>query len=115
MSRPSITSIRHERSEPRSLTTILRSFHVPDEVREFTKGRVEVMTIAGRTLARATYDPGWKWSEHVGPIVGARRCTSEHLGVVLSGHATVAFDDGRVYDLLAGTVFIYRPSRMTAG
>jgi hypothetical protein len=111
MSRSSITLIRYERSEATvsGLTTILRWFHVPDEVREFAKGRFEVVTIAGRTLARATYEPGWKWSEHVGPIVGATRCTTEHLGFVLSGHATAAFDDGRVYDLIPGTVFYIPP------
>ena len=21
-------------------------------------------------IGRATYDPGWKWSEHVGPLIG---------------------------------------------
>jgi hypothetical protein len=41
----------------------------------------------------------------VGPIVGAKHCTTEHLGFVVSGHATAAFDDGRVYDLIPGTDF----------
>lgn len=91
------------------LDTILRRFDAPDEVREFEKGRLELVTIAGQTLGRATYQPGWKWSLHVGPVVGERRCTVEHLGVVLSGHATAAFDDGRVFDLVAGTAFYIPP------
>ena len=91
------------------LDTILRWFHAPDEVREFPKGRLELVTIAGRTLALATYEPGWKWSEHVGPMVGAKRCTTEHLGFVLSGHATAEFGDGHVYDLIPGTVFYIPP------
>jgi hypothetical protein len=91
------------------LATILRRFEEPDEVRTFEKGRLELVTIAGRTLGRATYDPGWKWSAHVGPTVGARRCSVEHLGVVLAGHATVAFDDGRVHDLVPGTIFYVPP------
>ena len=83
------------------METILKSFGLPDEVREFDKGRLELVTIAGQTLGRATYQPGWRWSEHVGPAVGARRCTVEHLGIVLAGHAVAAFDDGRVFDLTA--------------
>jgi quercetin dioxygenase-like cupin family protein len=67
------------------------------------------VTVAGRTLGRATYQPGWKWSRHVGPVVEARWCSVEHLGVVLAGHATAAFEDGRVYDLTAGTVFYIPP------
>lgn len=45
----------------------------------------------------------------MGPTVGARRCMVEHLGIVLAGHATAAFDDGRVFDLTAGTVFYIPP------
>ena len=41
---------------------------------------LELVTIAGTTLGRATYQPGWKWSVHVGPVVGTSRCTVEHLG-----------------------------------
>jgi hypothetical protein len=94
---------------PGSFDTILQRFESPDEIREFAKGRLELVTIAGQTLGRATYQPGWKWSTEVGPIVGAQRCTVEHLGIVLSGHATAAFDDGVVYDLTAGTVFYIPP------
>jgi AraC-like protein len=32
-----------------------------------------------------------------------------HLGIVLSGRATAAFDDGRIYDLTAGTIFYIPP------
>jgi hypothetical protein len=91
------------------LDIALRAFEAPDTVREFAHGRFEVVTIGGRTLGRATYRPGWKWSQHVGPTVGAELCTVEHLGLVLSGHATVAFGDGRVYDLTPGTLFYVGP------
>jgi hypothetical protein len=87
------------------IAVLLRRFESPDEVRTFEKGRLELITIAGTTIGRASYEPGWKWSVHVGPTVGATRCTVEHLGLVLSGHATAAFDDGRIYDLTEGTVF----------
>jgi hypothetical protein len=92
-----------------SIATVLKRFDAPDEVRKFDKGRLELVTVNGQTLGRATYQPGWKWSEHVGPKIGERRCAVEHLGVVLSGHATAAFDDGRVFDLTAGTVFYIPP------
>jgi hypothetical protein len=56
-------------------------------------------------LGRARYEPGWKWSTHVGPATGAQRCTVEHVGLVVSGTATVAFADGRVLELTEGTLF----------
>jgi quercetin dioxygenase-like cupin family protein len=92
-----------------NLDTVLKRFESPDEIRRFPKGRFELLRIGGQTLGRATYEPGWKWSLHVGPGVNARRCTAEHVGLVLAGHATAAFDDGRVLDLTAGTVFYIPP------
>ena len=83
----------------------LKRFDTPDETRTLVKGKFEVIHVGGMTLGRATYEPGWKWSEHVGPSVGASRCTVEHVGLVLSGTATAAFDDGTVIELRAGQVF----------
>ena len=91
------------------LKTILRRFESPDEVREFPKGRFELVRIGGMTIGRATYQPGWKWSVDVGPTVGSERCSVEHLGLVLTGHATAAFADGTVCDLTPGTLFYIPP------
>jgi len=72
------------------------------------KGRFELVRIGGLTIGRATYEPGWRWSEHVGPTVGATRCTVEHVGLVLRGVATVAFDN-RVVELHPGELFYVPP------
>jgi GNAT superfamily N-acetyltransferase len=88
---------------------ILRRFESPDEVREMTLGRFEVIRLGGLTVGRATYQPGWKWSTHVGPNVGAARCTVEHLGLVVSGVATAAFENGRVVELKPGDLFYIPP------
>lgn len=36
----------------------------------FEKGKLEIVRIGGMTLGRASYEPGWRWSEHVSPIAG---------------------------------------------
>jgi mannose-6-phosphate isomerase-like protein (cupin superfamily) len=87
------------------IEVILKRFETPDEVRVFEKGRLEVVRLGAMTVGRASYEPGWKWSVHVGPTVGATRCTVEHVGMVLSGTAAVAFDDGRVIELTEGSLF----------
>ncbi len=91
------------------LDVILKRFEQPDEVREMVKGRFEVVKIGALTIGRATYQPGWKWSEHVGPTVGAERCSVEHVGLVLEGAATVAFED-RVIEMRAGQLFYVPPT-----
>ena len=88
---------------------ILKRFESPDEIREMTLGRFEVIHLGGMTIGRATSDPGWKWSAHVGPQVGASRCSVEHLGLVVTGVATAAFDNGRVVELRPGDVFYIPP------
>ena len=82
---------------------MLRQFEDPDEVREMTLGRF--VHVGGLTIGRATYQPGWKWSEHVGPTVNQARCAVEHVGLVLSGIATAAFEDGDVVELTPGSIF----------
>jgi hypothetical protein len=88
---------------------ILRRFEAPDEVRELTLGRFEIIHLAGWTIGRATYQPGWKWSEHVGRALGKDRCDVEHLGLVMAGVATAAFADGRVIELRPGQLFYIPP------
>jgi quercetin dioxygenase-like cupin family protein len=88
---------------------ILKRFESPDETRVMEKGRFELVRIGGLAIGRATYEPGWRWSQHVGPSVGATRCSVEHVGLVLSGSATAAFDDGTVYELRTGQLFYIPP------
>jgi hypothetical protein len=87
------------------LDVILRRFEEPDETRLMTKGRFEVVRLGGLVLGRASYEPGWRWSLHVGPAIGRRLCPLEHVGLVLSGAATAAFEDGRVVELRAVQLF----------
>lgn len=88
---------------------ILKRFECPDEVRHMTLGRFEIVRLAGLTIGRAIYQPGWKWSTHVGHELGLARCPVEHVGLVVSGEATAAFEDGRVVPLRAGELFYIPP------
>jgi quercetin dioxygenase-like cupin family protein len=88
---------------------LLKRFETPDEVRSFEKGKYEVVSAGGVTVGRATYQPGWKWSQHVGPITGAKLCEVEHVGLVVAGHAKVQMRDGREFDLRAGDFFYVAP------
>jgi quercetin dioxygenase-like cupin family protein len=91
------------------IEVILKRFESPDATRLMEKGRFEVVRLGGLTVGRATYEPGWRWSLHVGPAVGQARCSVEHVGLVLSGTATAAFDDGRVVELRPGDLFHIPP------
>lgn len=91
------------------MDVVLKRFEKPDEVRRFEKGTFEVVTLGGMTIGRASYEPGWRWSEHVGAATGAKSCMVEHVGMVVSGRATAAMDDGRVFEMKAGDIFYIPP------
>ena len=91
------------------MDVILKRFEQPDEVRVFEKGRFELVHVGGMTIGRASYQPGWKWSVDVGAATGAESCQVEHVGMVVSGKATAAMDDGRVIEMKAGDVFYVPP------
>jgi quercetin dioxygenase-like cupin family protein len=81
----------------------------PTETRTFEKGRFEVYEVGPTTLGRATYEPGWRWSEHVGAAAGEPLCQVEHVGLVLSGAAAVKMEDGTEQVMRAGQFFYVPP------
>jgi hypothetical protein len=87
----------------------IRRFDQPTETRTFEKGTFELLAIGGTSIGRASYEPGWKWSEHVGLLVGADLCDVEHVGMVLSGRAAVLMADGTELVMEPGDVFAIPP------
>jgi hypothetical protein len=88
---------------------ILKRFEHPDEVRTFEKGKFELLHLGGMTIGRASYQPGWKWSVDVGARQGLNSCSAEHVGLVVSGRAAAAMDDGRIVEMKAGDLFYIEP------
>jgi len=91
------------------MDVILKLFEQPDEVRTFEKGKFEIVRIDGMTIGRATYEPGWRWSFHVGAATGMSSCLVEHVGLVVSGRATAAMDNGPITELRSGDIFHIAP------
>ena len=88
---------------------IIKRFESPDETREFEKGRFDVVKMGDMVIGRASYEPGWKWSVHVGPQIGAKSCEVDHVGLVVSGRVGVRMDDGREIELGAGDLYAIGP------
>ncbi|MEZ5073774.1 MAG: cupin domain-containing protein [Solirubrobacterales bacterium] len=87
-----------------------RSFEAPDEVRPFEgNGQALVINIAGHTVGRGTFEPGWKWSTNVKPIAGTDSCQVSHLGYVLSGRMIIHMDDGTDTEIGPGEVVAIPP------
>jgi len=81
-----------------------KDFKQPDEVREFPKGRLELIKIGGATVGRAVFDPGWQWSTSVQPLVNTKSCEAPHFQYHVSGILRILMDDGTEFDCRPGDV-----------
>lgn len=77
-----------------------KSFDQPDEVREFPKGRAEILEIGGGSVGRFVFQPGWRWSNDVRPLAGTSSCEVQHFQYHVSGRLAILNDDGS--ELVAG-------------
>jgi hypothetical protein len=82
----------------------LKSFMKPDEIREFPKGRVEIIKIGGATVGRAIFEPGWRWLESVQPIAKTTSCEAPHFQYHVSGVLKVRMNDGSEFECHPGDV-----------
>jgi len=80
----------------------VKSFDKPDEVRTPPKTKIEVVKVGDSTMMRATFEPGWKWSECVKPIAGTNSCQAPHVNYVISGRMKVVMDDGTEMEMGPG-------------
>ncbi len=82
-----------------------KRFDEADETRPFRdKGQVELVSLGDGVVGRATFQPGWKWSDHVKPIAGTPSCQAAHVGYVISGRQRILMDDGSELEISAGDV-----------
>ena len=82
----------------------VKGFNKPDEVRSFDKGRVELVNIGGAMVGRAVFQPGWRWSESVKPLVKTKSCEAPHYQYHVSGTLRIKMDDGTEVDCKPGDV-----------
>lgn len=83
-----------------------KSLNSPDETRSFPKGKLQLVTLGGITFGRSTFEPGWKWSESVKPIVKTKSCEAPHTMYHVSGRLRVRMDDGTEEEFGPGDVSV---------
>jgi hypothetical protein len=86
-----------------------KSLDTPEEERTFPNGSAGLVTVGGATIGRFTFEPGWRWSESVRPIVKTDSCQNHHQGVVVAGQMHVVGDDGSEVDVLPGMAYNIPP------
>ena len=82
----------------------LKSFGKADEIREFPKGRLELIQVGGATIGRAIFEPGWRWSSSLQPIAKTKGCEAAHFQYHVAGVIKVLMDDGTELECRPGDI-----------
>ena len=86
-----------------------KTFDSPEETRKIEKGKLDIVKLGDVTAMRSRFEPGWRWSECIKPVVGGESCQAHHIGVIVSGTMHVRHDDGTEGDATAGTAYVIEP------
>lgn len=87
----------------------MKSFAHADETRTPPNTTIEVVRLEGGTLARVTFQPGWRWSNDIKPVVKTDLCQARHRGVMISGTLHIVHADGSEGDATAGNAYLIEP------
>lgn len=96
-------------SAQNTMKMIKKSTGTPDESRKFEKGKIEITNVGGTMIGKATFEPGWKWSTSVKPIVKTSSCQVNHTMYVVSGKMRVKMDDGSELEFGPGDTGLVPP------
>ncbi len=89
---------------------MIKSLDKPDETEEYPHAKADLVHIGNWDVYRLTIDPGWRFSEHAGPLMGTETCQDEHpLWMVLSGRFAVQMEDGKKEEFGPGDVGFIPP------
>jgi len=86
-----------------------KRFDASDETRPIANGKVEVVSLDDIQVMRTTFEPGWRWSESIKPIVGTDSCQVHHLIYAISGRMGVRMDDGSTAEFGPGDIGVIPP------
>lgn len=82
---------------------------MPDEIRRFPNGQVDLVRLDEAVIARFVFQAGWRWSTDVAPIAGTRSCQHRHVGYTISGTLEVRMDDGTRLTIRPGDAYEIPP------
>jgi class 3 adenylate cyclase len=86
-----------------------RSFAEPEQTRRFPNGTLRTVALDEVVFGEYRFEPGWRWSNDIKPIVGTPLCQHHHIGYALTGHLHVVLADGTTFDFVAGDAYEIPP------
>lgn len=78
---------------------LVKSFATPDDLRTMPLVRFATVTLGEGHVGYCSFEPGWRWSESMGPVFGATSCPVRHVGYTVSGSVRAQMDGGETVDV----------------
>ena len=89
----------------------VRDFAKPNETRDFPLGALELLSFGDDVIGRLTVEPGWRWSQSLGPIMGTDMCQAAHFAYCISGTMRITMAGGETFDIGPGQCgYVVRPA-----
>ncbi len=86
-----------------------KSFNSADQTMNPPKAKMEIVNIGGKMIAKAIFEPGWKWSVDLAPTMGSDTCPMHHFGYMESGSMQIHMQDGTEMTVSKGDVVDIQP------
>jgi hypothetical protein len=70
---------------------------------------IDVFAAGNGRIKRVVYPAGFRWSQHMKPVVGTDLCMHAHVGFLARGRVRGTYRDGCVFDLAAPRCVVIEP------
>jgi quercetin dioxygenase-like cupin family protein len=84
-------------------------FDTEGDPHAFSNGLAQILKLGEATVARAVYEPGWRWTTDMREVTGNQTCQLHHLAYAISGELHVLTDEGRTLEVKPGSVYEIPP------
>lgn len=91
------------------LQLTVKNFEAPDEVSETPKSKTSFIDIGGYRITKIEFEPGFRWTEHIRPLVSTDLCEKLHLIYQLSGSTGARMKDGTEVEFGPGSLVLVPP------
>jgi len=79
------------------------------EHREVGPVQLDIGKAGAARVKRSIYPPGFRWSTHIKPLVGADYCMHAHAGFLARGQIHMEFSDGCIVEFKAPQIIVIEP------
>ena len=76
-----------------------KNFKNPDQTMTLPNTKVEILKLGGVTFTKFTFQPGWRWTKDIKPIMKTDFDPTPHVAYVVSGRLSIKLANGNEVEM----------------